>query len=212
MALGADKHAAGRRAEGQRAGCCASGTARAQGGSGAPVAARSVSGPSARSAAPGGRDASVAGAAPSPEGPGKDASPTTEDLLERLLSASDPAAYLDSAPLESRELSEYLADLLAEHGVKRSEAIRRSSVNATFAYQIFQGTRRPGRDTAIQLAFGIGADLPEAQRALRLAGHGPLWPRDRRDAIVISCIARGFTLAQCDDELFRLGEAPLGRD
>lgn len=145
-------------------------------------------------------------------GQAEEGAPSTEDLLERLLNASDPAAYLEGAPLETRGLSEYLASLLEVHGTRRSEVIRKSAVNATFAYQIFQGTRRPGRDTALQLAFGIGADLPETQRALRLAGLAPLWPRDRRDAIVISCISRGFTLGQCDDELFRLGETPLGGD
>ncbi len=136
--------------------------------------------------------------------------PLTEDLLERLLTSASPAIYLQGAPTEGRDLGEYLRWLLDAHDMRRADVIRRSGVNATFAYQIFQGTRRPGRETTMQLAFGIGCDLRETQRMLRLADHGSLWPRDRRDAIVIYCLEHRATLSRCNEELYRLGERTLG--
>jgi hypothetical protein len=36
-----------------------------------------------------------------------------------------------------------------------------------------------------------------------------LWCKTRRDAIIIYCIEHGYTLAECDDELYRLGEETL---
>ncbi|MEE1044390.1 MAG: XRE family transcriptional regulator [Olegusella sp.] len=137
--------------------------------------------------------------------------PLTEELLARLLEASSPEAYLSDAQpdLEDRDLAAYASSLLEEHGIKRSQVIEASGLNPTYTYQIFQGTRRPGRDHAIMLAFGLRCTLREAQRLLRLAGTSELWSRKRRDAIIIYCLQHGMTRAACDDELWRLGEPTL---
>ena len=133
----------------------------------------------------------------------------TEELLAWLLASSTPERYLEQVETDERDLAGYLASLLAAHGRSRSEVIRASGINATFGYQIFQGTRRPGRDTTLQLALGIGCSLRETQRMLRFADHGELWPRRRRDAIIIFCIEHGLSRTECDDELYRLDEPTL---
>lgn len=133
----------------------------------------------------------------------------TEDLLARLLSASNPREYLDQGVTVDRTLTEYLHELLRERGVKRAAVIRASGIHPTVVYDIFTGKSRPGRDHAIMLAFGLGCSLRETQRLLRLAGVSELWPKMRRDAIVIWCIEQGMTRAECDDELWRLGEKTL---
>lgn len=133
----------------------------------------------------------------------------TEELLERLLASATPEAYLEQATLDDRSLADYLTELAAEKGIKRAEVIRRSALNPTFAYQAFGGTRQLGRDNAIRMAFGIGCSLRETQRLLRHAGVSELWCKDRRDAIIIHCIDNGYSLVECDDELYRLGESTL---
>ncbi len=133
----------------------------------------------------------------------------TDDLLERLLACSSPEAYLAEEPVEERSLAEYLTELITAKGITRAQVIRASGINNTFCYQIFQGDRFPGRDTAIKLAFGMRCTLKEAQRVLRLAGVSELWVKQRRDAILIHCLERGLTREQADDELFRLGEETL---
>ena len=141
-----------------------------------------------------------------------DASPEerlTEELLEQLLASATPEAYLADVPTEDRSLAEFLRTLLDGKGLKRSDVIRAAGINATFGYQIFQGTRKPGRDSAIMLAFGLGCDLRETQRLLRLAGVSELWCKIRRDAILIFAVEHGFTREQADDELWRLGEKTL---
>lgn len=133
----------------------------------------------------------------------------TAELLEQLLESASPEAYLSHAVLEDRSLSEYLHALLREKGLRRSDVIRGSGLNATFVYQIFYGTRHPRRDTAIMLAFGLHCTLQEAQRILKLAGSSELWCKNRRDAILIFCLEHGLSREQADDELFRLGEETL---
>lgn len=133
----------------------------------------------------------------------------TEELLKRLLQSSSPDEYLKEGQFEKRSLSQYLNDLLEQKDLRKSEVIRASGINATFCYQVFQGTRSPGRDNAIMIAMGMGCSLVETQRILRLAGVSELWSRNRRDAIIIFCIEHGKTRQQCDDELWRLGEETL---
>lgn len=133
----------------------------------------------------------------------------TEDLLARLLAAARPEDYLDTGETLDRKLPDYLHELLNERGMKRAEVVRASGVNGTVVYDLFAGKSLPGRDNALMLAFGLRCTLRETQRLLRLAGVSELWPKVRRDAIIIWCIDQGFSREQCDDELWRLGERTL---
>lgn len=133
----------------------------------------------------------------------------TEELLERLLASSSVDAYLDAEPLADRELTDYLSELLARRGIKRSQVARDSGINPTVVYDIFGGKSRPGRNHAIMLAFGLGCDLRETQRLLRLAGVSELWCKVRRDAIIIWCVNQGYDRTATDDELYRMGEKTL---
>lgn len=56
---------------------------------------------------------------------------------------------------------------------------------------------------------GLGCSLRETQRLLKLAGAAELYPKVRRDAIIIWCIDRGMSREACDDELWRFGEKTL---
>lgn len=134
----------------------------------------------------------------------------TEELLEQLLASSTPEAYLASegATVE-RDLPDYLSELLEERGIRRSDVVRASGLNATVVYDIFSGKSRPGHDHAVMLAFGLGCNLREAQRLLRLAGVSELWCKVPRDAILIWCFEHGLSREETDDELYRLGKRPF---
>lgn len=133
--------------------------------------------------------------------------PLTEELLDELLSSPSPAAFLDSNPVPSRSLSEYLGALLVEKHLKRSQVIRDASLNETFGYQIFTGQRGASRNKLLQLAFAMHLDLRETNRLLKAGGVNELYCKDRRDAIIIFSIDKGFSLSKVNDELFRFGEA-----
>ena len=96
-----------------------------------------------------------------------------------------------------------------EKGISRAKVIKGAGINVTYGYQIMSGERHPSRDYVIQLALGLGCDLRETQRLLRLAGKSELWVKVPRDAIIAYCIEHGMTRVECDDELYRLGEETL---
>lgn len=133
--------------------------------------------------------------------------PLTEELLDELLSSPSPAAFLDSNPTLSRSLSEYLGVLLVEKHLKRSQVIRDANLNETFGYQIFTGQRGASRNKLLQLAFAMHLDLRETNRLLKAGGVNELYCKDRRDAIIIFSVDKGFSLSKVNDELFRFGEA-----
>ena len=53
------------------------------------------------------------------------------------------------------------------------------------------------------LCFGLSVEVEEAQRLLQHAHHAPLYPRDRRDAILIYGLSHRLTLPEVNDALFR---------
>lgn len=130
----------------------------------------------------------------------------TEDLLARLLASESPESYLAQGETIDRELPDYLYSLLDANGMNRSQVARTSCINTTFLYNIFEGKSKPKRDNALMLAFALACDLRQTQRLLRLADVAELWPKVRRDAVIIWCIEHGYTREECDDELYRLGE------
>lgn len=133
----------------------------------------------------------------------------TEDLLARLLASSSPEEYLDEGLTCDRSFADYLHELLAAKNLKRADVYRASGLNPTVVYDAFAGKSRLGRDNALMMAFGLSCSLRETQRLLRLAGVAELYPKVRRDAIIVWCINRGLTREACDDELWRFGEKTL---
>lgn len=132
--------------------------------------------------------------------------PLTEELLQELLSAPDPHAFLENHAAEKRSLSDYLQHLLEEKGLTRAAVIKAAALNETFGYQIFMGQRGASRNKVLQLAFAMGLTLKETNRLLQYAGANGLYCKDRRDAIITFCLDRGCTLQQVNEELYHFGE------
>lgn len=132
--------------------------------------------------------------------------PLTDELLKELLDAPSPDAFTQKHDLTNRSLSEYLQQLLREHGLKRAEVIREANLNSTFGYQIFTGQRQASRNKVLQLAFAMHLPLHEANRLLQAANVNELYCKNRRDAIMIFCLSHGCGLQDTNEELYRFGE------
>lgn len=135
--------------------------------------------------------------------------PLTEELLNELLSSPDPNSFLLSANPSRRSLAEYLQQLLDEKGLERSKVVREAGLNDTFGYQIFKGTRKASRDKVLQLAFAMQLGLRETDRLLQAAGANELYCKNRRDAIIIFAVQKGYTLQKVNEELYRFGEKTI---
>lgn len=137
---------------------------------------------------------------------------TTAELLEILKKQNDPAVFLESEKDEMLAMPphEFINVLLKRSGLKKSEAIRRSNLDRTYAYQLFAGTKaKPARDKIIMLCFGIGATSGETQRALKLFGVSELYVRNTRDAAILYCLQKGMDLIKTNLLLSDMGFAAL---
>lgn len=135
--------------------------------------------------------------------------PLTEDLLRELLAAPDPRAFSAKHHIKKRDLAGYLQQLLEDKGLERSVVVREAALNETFGYQIFMGQRGASRNKILQIVFAMGLSLKEADRLLQAAGLSELYCKDRRDAIIIFCLDRGYGLQKTDEELYRFGEETI---
>jgi len=138
-------------------------------------------------------------------------STTTVRLSNVLKNSADIQHILEDSAFTSPTLQDHLAELLAQTSKRRSEVIRQSALDPSYAYQIFSGRRlHPSRDQVIALAFGFALDSREANRLLRAAVVGTLHPKNKRDAVLINSLENAKTLDQTNEILFTLTLPTLG--
>lgn len=73
----------------------------------------------------------------------------------------------------------------------------------------FSGRRNPSRSRLLCLCFGLNASLEETQELLKQCGFAQLYPKDRRDAIILYGILNGMDLFAVNDKLFAENEETL---
>ena len=132
--------------------------------------------------------------------------PLTDELLAELLDAPSPDAFASGHRITERDLPSYLQQLLDEKGLARADVVRDAGLNSTYGYEIFVGRKHAARDYILRIAFALHATLKETNRLLQAAGHNELYCKNRRDAIIIFCLDRGYSLQQTDEALFKFGE------
>ena len=121
---------------------------------------------------------------------------STDELLQLLFKERDLEKFLqrnESSYLDPC-FSEYLTGWCKAHQEVPEQLIRRANLEKSFGHQLFSGKRKPSRDTVIQLAFAMNADVPQAQEMLKIARKSPLYPRIKRDTVIIYCLHNHISL------------------
>jgi len=130
----------------------------------------------------------------------------TSKFLSRLLKAERVGDFIkeNKNGMEAeRKFSEYLKDICEAKGFTvREQVMSRAEISFSYGHQIFRGLHVPSRDKTIQLAFGLGLNLDETQALLRHANHNPLYPKLKRDAVIIFCVNKRKTLLETQNMLF----------
>jgi len=129
-----------------------------------------------------------------------------ERSLEQFLQRNESAWLLPS-------FQEFLSGWCKQHQEVPEQVIRRANLEKSFGHQLFSGKRKPSRDTVLQLAFAMKLTVQETQEMLRIARKSLLYPRIKRDAVIIYCIYNRISLADTEIILDDL-ELPIlgGRD
>ena len=129
---------------------------------------------------------------------------TTSQLWETLTNNNSIDKYIEENKEEMIEtdLCSYLNLLLESCKYTKSEIFKRGNLQQSYGYHLFAGTKNnPSRNHLLQIAFGMELDLEKTQRLLRVCGLSELYPRNKRDSIIIYCINNGHSLEECFEML-----------
>lgn len=135
----------------------------------------------------------------------------SEDLQERVLQAKDIKAFLKDNPAKfsMAGLPEYLAQMLKEKGLSKAEVAKRSNMEVSYVYHIFDGRKKPQRPKLLALAFAMEFTLLETQRMLRYADRPKLYSHDPWDAVIMHALELQYTLTDVNELLEELSLGKL---
>lgn len=111
----------------------------------------------------------------------------TDELLKQIKSQRSIDNYLNHNKEEFLDVNsgEYIERLMTEKGLSKAEVIKRTNISRTYAYSLFDGTRKPNRDHILQLSFAMELTFDETQILLKRTGFSALYPRNPRDSVII---------------------------
>ncbi len=116
----------------------------------------------------------------------------TKDL-ENILTkneGNDLDSLLDK--IDERDFVSYLNSLIRASALSNAKIISLSNIERTYYYQILNGTRTPGKDKVIALALVLKLDLEKTNRLLKLSKNASLYPKIKRDAVIIYCLGNKY--------------------
>ena len=118
---------------------------------------------------------------------------STEELFSLLFQTSSLPLFLEEkgSVITLPVFHEYIASLCAEQNEVPEHIIQRAGLEKSFGHQLFSGRRTPSRDTVLQLAFGFSLSVTDTQELLKVARKSPLYPRVKRDSVIIYCLYHG---------------------
>lgn len=136
---------------------------------------------------------------------------STASMEQELLEAPTLDYFLEknASCMIQTDLTEYLEKKLKQKGLKRANVIRESGLDRVYAYQIFDGTKKPSRDKLIAIAFGLHLTLEETQRMLKLSGNRELYVKDPRDAVIYSALQHNKSMIETNLMLYERSMDPL---
>ena len=135
----------------------------------------------------------------------------TNDLRQELMEAGDIDSYLreNQESFATAPVAGLLMEIYEQKNLSKAALARGAGMSEVYLHQVFAGRRNPSRDRLLCLCIGLSATVEETQQLLRQAGYAQLYPRVRRDAIILHAIAHGIALPLVNDKLYEENEKTL---
>ena len=135
----------------------------------------------------------------------------TNDLRQELMEAADLDQFLaeNQENFENGSVGDLLRQLFRKRKISKATLAKQSGMSEVYLHQVFAGRRNPSRNRLLCLCFGLTATLEETQELLKQCGLAQLYPKDKRDAILLYGIVNGMDLFAVNDKLFAENEETL---
>ena len=135
----------------------------------------------------------------------------TDSLQQELMEAASLDRYLSDNrdSFSSDSVCDLLNRLFHRRKITKAMLAKRSAMSEVYLHQVFAGRRTPSRNRLLCLCFGLNAELEETQELLKHCGFAQLYPKFRRDSIIMYGIINRLDLFAINDKLFTENEETL---
>lgn len=103
--------------------------------------------------------------------------------------------------IENSDLKAHWHNLIEKSGLSSFDIINRSEFAYAYYYEVVGGKKIPSRDKIIRLILAMHLSLDDCQKTLRICGLSELYPRFRRDSIIIYAINHELTVFELNELL-----------
>ena len=135
----------------------------------------------------------------------------TAELMSALSSADSIDSYIEHNNhfMIEGALSEHINRICSEKGLVKAKVIKSAEINEIYAYQIFSGKRMPSRDKLLCLCLGMELSSIETNQLLKCASFAPLYPKNKRDSIILFGFEKGQSIIDINEILYENDEKTL---
>lgn len=128
----------------------------------------------------------------------------TNELMNELIKSDNTDEYCSKNAqfMVNDKISIYLNNILENKGLVKSKIIKKTELSEVQCYQIFDGRRKPSRDSLLSICIAMELSLDETQQMLKTGGFAPLYPKNKRDVIIIKGIQNNLSVAQINEHLY----------
>jgi len=136
---------------------------------------------------------------------------STDDLQQELMGSLNLNTFLseNQKHFSAESVPDILNRLFEKRELSKAALAKQSGMSEIYLHQIFAGRRNPTRSRLICLCYGLNATLDETQELLKLCGLAQLYPKIKRDSIIMYGIVHGVSLFEINDKLFTEDEETL---
>ena len=137
---------------------------------------------------------------------------TTNKLFKMI--EKDPCGFLDKMDkqklVNSKSLfTSFFYQMLDEKNISMKDITLKTNISQSHLYQIISGSKGVSRDKAILISASMGLNLEQTQKFLELSQNSMLYPKVKRDAIIICCIEFGMSVMEINEKLEEKNEKGL---
>lgn len=136
---------------------------------------------------------------------------STDDLMKILGNKNNYGDYIheNRENITNEPLHNELMKILRQKNLSKAAAITKTGIDRTYGYQIFDGRRKPSRDMLIRICIGLELTKEETRKLLLMINASPLYPRDKRDSIIIFGILHKISIIDINILLEEYGFEPI---
>ncbi len=133
----------------------------------------------------------------------------TDDLIEQLKSQEiSYEEYLsdNEDAFEVNDISLFWKKIIKKSKMSKIDIINNADIGYTYFYNIIGGKSVPARDTIIKIFLSMPVGLELCQEALKMYNWASLYPKNKRDSILIYALTHNLSLYETEDMLTSQGE------